>query len=72
MDSLHVLANLSAMSTLQRTAYSALPDAPVQPVVTRRRPWRTVHRAMRTLAARRRPAAVTCAPVASLPLRPCA
>lgn len=54
MDSLHVLANLYAQSSLHRTAYSAMPDAPVQPVVPRRRPLHTIRTAAQALAHRRR------------------
>jgi hypothetical protein len=71
MDSLHVLANLAALSSLHRTAYSALPDAPVQPFVARRHHLRSMHRALSMLVARRR-APVTHAPQAALPVRPCA
>jgi hypothetical protein len=53
MESLFVLADLSVKSALHRTAYSALPDAPVQPLVARRRPTGIV-RAARAVVPHRR------------------
>jgi hypothetical protein len=44
---LGVLADLYAQDALQRTAYSALPDAPVQPYVE---PRRRLHRVLAALA----------------------
>ena len=41
-----VLADLYAQSALHRTAYSALPDAPVQPYVEPRRNLRRVFTAL--------------------------
>ena len=64
---LGLLADLYSKGALQRTAYSALPDAPVQPYVEpRRRLWRVVtalastHRRLPSLRFARRQA--NCSP----------
>ena len=53
MDSYYALADLAARSRLTDRAFSALPDAPVLPVRTPRRPFRPLITGLRAL---RRPA----------------
>jgi hypothetical protein len=62
-----VLADMYAQRALHRTAYSALPDAPVQPYVERRRTLRRIGTAIASTFRRVPPLRVTrrhaeCAP----------
>ena len=58
MEPIHAVANLYAKTSLHKVAYSALPDAPVQPYVEPRRRLRrlvlSIHRPARrpTIAVR--------------------
>jgi len=54
-----LLADLYAQGALQRTAYSALPDAPVQPYVEPRRRLRRVLTALASTPSRLPPLRIT-------------
>jgi hypothetical protein len=53
MESFTTLGNMYAQSTLHKVAYSALPDAPVQPYIEPRRRLRRLTGAIRHPVARR-------------------
>jgi hypothetical protein len=52
MESFTTLGNMYAQSTLHKVAYSALPDAPVQPYIEPRRRMRRLIGAIRHPVAR--------------------
>jgi len=52
MESFTTLGNMYAQSTLHKVAYSALPDAPVQPYIEPRRRMRRLMGAIRHPVAR--------------------